>query len=219
MRSQPLFSPDGMAGVRRAASRLWCLLADLVAVIDPVFLALALRRGADAARTRRRFAASQGHLGSGVVVVALHRLEIEAGASVQDGCLLHCGGQDWSAGAGRIHLGARSYVGHHCVLYGAGEIHIGADVLLGPGVVITSQGHTFDDAGSPIRQQPHILAPVHIAEDVWIGAGALILPGVRIGRGAVVAAGAVVTRDVAALDKVAGVPARVVGRRGVVGRA
>lgn len=187
--------------------------ADLFAVCDAVFLATALRRAADGARARRRFAAAGGNLAAGAVVVNLDRLELGTGAVVQSGSLLHCGGLDWSAGRGRIQLGDRVYVGHDCILYGAGDLEIGSDVLLGPRVILTSQGHGFQARDITIREQPLMLAPVAVGNDVWIGAGAVVLPGIRIGQGAIVAAGAVVTRDVAPFQIVGGVPARVLSDR------
>ena len=138
----------------------------------------------------------------------LPRLHVGNGAVVQAGCLLHCGGLDWSSGHGRIVLGDRSYLGHGCVLYGAGDLQIGRDVLVGPRVVITSQGHGFETPGLAVREHALVLAPVVIGDDVWIGAGAIVVPGVTIGTGAIVAAGAVVTRDVLPYEMVAGVPAR-----------
>lgn len=183
-------------------------LADLVAICDPMFMALALRRAADGARARRRFAAAGGSLAAGATVVNLARLELGTGAVVQSGCLLHCGGLDWSTGQGRLRLGERTYVGHNSVLYGAGDLQIGRDVLIGPGVILTSQGHGFEKPGLKVCEHELVLAPVVIGDDVWIGAGAVVVPGVTVGEGAVVAAGAVVTRDVLPYQVVAGVPAR-----------
>jgi acetyltransferase-like isoleucine patch superfamily enzyme len=188
-------------------------VADLGSVCDPLFLGHALRQAGEAARAQRKFRAVGGSIASGSVVVGLERLQIEPGVVVQSGCLLHCGGQPWSDGRGHVRLGARAYVGHHCVLYGAGGLDIGLDVLLGPGVTITSQGHHFGTRAQPINRQPHLLAPVSIGDGAWIGAGAVVLPGVSIGAGAVVAAGAVVTCDVQPFHLVAGVPARVVRER------
>lgn len=194
--------------LRRIAKGVTDGLADLMAVFDPMFIATALRRAADRARARRRFAAVGGSFAAGATVVNLARLELGAGAVVQSGCLLHCGGLDWSAGRGRLRLGERSYVGHGSVLYGAGDLQIGRDVLIGPGVILTSQGHGFETPGLRVREHALVLAPVVIGDDVWIGAGAVVVPGVTVGAGAIVAAGAVVTRDVVPYQVVGGVPAR-----------
>lgn len=94
-----------------------------------------------------------------------------------------------------------------------GEIVIGENVIIGPNVVIRASNHNYERIDIPIREQGHISGKILIKEDVWIGANAVILPDVTIGRGAVVAAGAVVTRDVNDYEIVGGVPAKRVGSR------
>ena len=195
------------------AGRVARLLADLAAVIDLHGAVGRLRRSADAARLRRRARRGGGRIGTGVLVVAPDRVDLGPGVQVQDDCVLHAGGQDWSFGAGGIALGARAYLGHRCVLYGAGQITLEDDVLVGPGVLMTSQGHRFDRPDLPINVQPHHFAPVRVCNGAGVGAGAILLPGVTVGEGAVVAAGAVVRQDVPARAIVAGVPARVVRHR------
>jgi serine acetyltransferase len=158
---------------------------------------------------QRLLARHQGlRLGPGVVVRSPERLTLGRDVVVDAGAVLHCGGMDWSPG-GRIVMGDRVYVGPHAVLFGAGGIDVGSDVLISPGVVITSHQHTFGQPNRPMREQPIEFAPVVIEDDVWIGANAVILPGVRLGRGCVVGAGAVVTRDVIPGGVAIGVPARV----------
>ena len=94
-----------------------------------------------------------------------------------------------------------------------GGITIGDDVLIGPQVLVVSNNHVWTDRTRSIRSQGLDAAPIHIGDDVWIGGQAVVLAGVSIGAGAVVAAGAVVTEDVEPWTIVAGVPARAVGRR------
>jgi galactoside O-acetyltransferase len=144
-----------------------------------------------------------------VDVRAPERLELAPGVFVDYGVVLHCGGQEWSGGEGRIALGANTYVGPNAVLFGAGGIEIGDAVLISPGVVITSQQHSFALPGVDIRDQPLRFASVIIERDVWIGSSATILPGVRIGHGSVIGAGAVVAADVPPKSIALGVPARV----------
>ena len=127
--------------------------------------------------------------------------------------LLHCGGQEWSGGEGRISIGPNTYIGPTSVLFGAGGIEIGEGALISPAVVITSQQHSFEDRDTDIRDQPLRFAPVTIERDVWIGANATILPGVRLGHGCVVGAGAVVAKDVPPMTVVVGVPAQVARER------
>lgn len=89
-----------------------------------------------------------------------------------------------------------------------GNVRIGNNVIIGPRVIIHSANHKYDDPSIPIQKQGHIFERVLIEDDVWIGAGAIILPGVKIGKGSVIAAGSVVTKDVPPYTVVAGVPAR-----------
>lgn len=116
--------------------------------------------------------------------------------------------------AGRgLHLGAR------CHLWagpGTGRILIGDDVLFGPDIMVTAAGYRFND-GHPVTEQAMDEADVVIGNDVWIATGAVILPGVTIGDGAIVAAGAVVNRDVPPMTIVAGIPAKPVGQRQITG--
>lgn len=141
------------------------------------------------------------------------QLTLGPGTFLDVGVVLHCGGQDWSGGAGGIAIGAHSYIGPNSVLFGAGGISIGDAVLISPGTVITSQQHSFAARDVDIRNQPLRLDEVVIERDVWIGSNATVLPGVRIGRGSVIGAGAVITRDVAPMSVALGVPARVVRER------
>jgi maltose O-acetyltransferase len=113
----------------------------------------------------------------------------------------------------RLTIGTRTSVNRGCILHCGGGLTIGADVLIGPGVVIYSQNHRYEDAGRLISEQGYDRRPVRIEDGAWIAARAVVLPGVTVGRGAVVAAGAVVTRDVEPFSVVAGVPARVIGAR------
>lgn len=105
-----------------------------------------------------------------------------------------------------IELGARFYANHHCVMLDAAPIWIGDDVMLGPAVQIYTVTHPLDAA---LRQSGIEQAkPIQIGHRVWIGGGAIILPGVTIGEDAVIAAGSVVTKDVPAGTVVKGNPAR-----------
>ena len=117
-----------------------------------------------------------------------------------------------SAG-GSVVIGDRSGIGDYCSLFGQGGLTIGDDVMLASGVRILTAEHVTDRLDVPIRVQGETHAPTVLEDDVWIGANAVVLAGVRIGRGAIVAAGAVVTHDVAPYAVVAGVPARALKQR------
>ena len=94
-----------------------------------------------------------------------------------------------------------------------GLIRIGKQVAIGPGTVLRAANHCFDSLEKPIMLQGHLYGEIVIEDDVWIAANCTIIPGTRIGHGAVVGAGAVVTRDVEPYAIVGGVPARVIGSR------
>ncbi len=117
---------------------------------------------------------------------------------------------------GRIEIGHRVALNANVYLNACsgGTIRIGNDVLIGPNVVMRSSDHAFDDPDIVIRLQRHIPGTITIEDDVWIGANVTVVGGVTIARGAVVAAGAVVTRDVEPGVVVAGVPAKMIKRRG-----
>lgn len=105
-----------------------------------------------------------------------------------------------------ISFGSRVDVGENVIIRGGGGISIGNDVLIAAGAALVSQGHPI----CPPRWGCNVSKPISIGNEVWIGAHAVVLPGVTIGDGAVVAAGAVVSRDVPSYAVVAGVPARVI---------
>jgi acetyltransferase-like isoleucine patch superfamily enzyme len=93
-----------------------------------------------------------------------------------------------------------------------GPISIGNNVLFGPCASVISSNHGVA-RGELIRKQPGKDAPIHIGDDVWLGANVVVTAGVCIGDGAVVGAGAIVTHDLPPMSICAGVPARVIGYR------
>lgn len=115
----------------------------------------------------------------------------------------------------RIKLGNHVYMGPRCFINGQGRVEIGDGSILAPGVVILSSSHDCSDERLLPYSLDNVMAPVVVGRGVWIGWGALLLNGIHIGDGAVVGAGSVVTRDVAAGEIVVGNPARVVRQRDV----
>lgn len=111
-----------------------------------------------------------------------------------------------------LDLGPYAFVGPGCRFDLSARLEVGAHTLFGPGCFVTDHNHGID-AGLRIDQQPCATRPIRIGADVWLGAHVIVLPGVSIGDGAVAAAGAVLTADVAPGTIVAGVPAREIGQR------
>ncbi len=111
-----------------------------------------------------------------------------------------------------ISIGDNSGIGVNAFL--AGKIEIGKNVMMGPDVIVLTQNHKFDRLDIPMSQQGFKAdQPVKICDDVWIGVRAIILPGVTVGRGAIIGAGAVVTKDVSEYAIVGGNPAKVIRMR------
>ncbi len=110
-------------------------------------------------------------------------------------------------------------IGSHCnfaqgvFITGGGGVTIGNWVGLGPDVKIWSVNHRYDDPDTPWLRQGSIKKPVIIEDDVWLAANVFVMPGVTLGKGAIVSAGSVVTKSVPAYALVAGNPGRVVGWR------
>lgn len=109
-----------------------------------------------------------------------------------------------------VFLGDRVFVNVHCVFLDGAPIRIGSDTQIGPGVQLLTPDHPRD----PERRRTGVeqVLPVTVGENVWIGGGAIVCPGVTVGDDAIVGAGAVVVRDVPPRVVVAGNPARVVRR-------
>jgi acetyltransferase-like isoleucine patch superfamily enzyme len=112
----------------------------------------------------------------------------------------------------RLCIGDRVFIGAGCKINSILLFSIGEGTLIAPGCFIVDHNHGIA-ADRPISQQPCNPAPVVIAANTWLGAHVVVLPGVTIGEGAVVAAGSVVTNEVAPMTIVAGVPARYVRHR------
>ena len=136
-----------------------------------------------------------------------------------------------------IELGSESYFGFNCKLYaselssikigfnasfnsnvminarGKGKISIGNNVLIGPNVVLRSSNHSFKSTDKPIIKQGMKDGQIIVHDDVWIGSNVVILPNCEIGKGSIIAAGAVVTSNVDSYTVVGGVPAKLIKKR------
>lgn len=130
----------------------------------------------------------------------------QLGVEAEEGAIIWCGAR--INHPGRISIGRNSIVGPNTVLLSQGGIRIGANVNISGFSYLISQEHNVQSAGLETT-----LAEVVVEDYAWLATNVTVLPGVRIGRGAVVAAGAVVTRDVEACGIVGGNPARKIGSR------
>lgn len=107
-----------------------------------------------------------------------------------------------------IKTGSKVFFNFNCVVLDVAPVHIGSNVFFGPAVQIYTVNHPLEaKARNSMIEQAR---PVTIADDVWIGGGAILLPGVSIGKGSVIAAGSVVTKDIPPSVVAAGNPCRVI---------
>lgn len=154
------------------------------------------------------------HLGSGVVfepgVLVFHpeAIRIDDNVYVGHNTMLKAYHQN------TMEIGRDTWIGQGCFLHSAGGLTIGRAVGIGPMVKILTSQHAADETRLPVLHTKLDFAPVVIEDGADIGVGSIVLPGVRIGEGAIVGAGAVVTRSVPPYTVVAGVPAKVMRQRG-----
>lgn len=116
-----------------------------------------------------------------------------------------------------VSIGKHTYIGSNCVCQSThGQIHIGNHVMFGPGVHVHGGNHIIDRVGiymDEVTKEPGSDKTVIIEDDVWVGANAMILGGVHLGRGCVIGAGTVVTKDVQPYSVMVGVPAKCIKMR------
>lgn len=133
-------------------------------------------------------------------------IRVGRGCEIQDGARL----ETWG---GSIELQENTFVGPYVVIYGHGGVRIGKGCLISMHCRILSSNHTIPPIGVNIRSMSDVAMPTVIEDDVWLGAGATVLAGVRLHQGAIIGAGAVVTHDIPANAIAVGVPARVIRYR------
>lgn len=160
-------------------------------------------------------------VGEGAYIGPRSVLSGAAGAEIDIGEQVWIGADAELSALGRVEVGAHSSLQHRTQLHG--DVRIGAGFIGAAGLYVSSGWHEFRTAPAlPIRVQDRRKAqdgqmprsrPVSIGEDCWLGINVAVMPGVRIGRGCVVGANSVVTRDLAPYSIAVGAPARVIGQR------
>lgn len=197
-------------------SALFSLLRGVFLLRDPDLvrdLGERRRRLAELAGLRARFPQAKISMDVRLLAFEQSRIELGKGTSLGEGTVLSCG--DAENGFGEIEIGDGTWVGQYNNLRaGGGRIQIGRNCLVSQFCTLVASNHRIERS-APIQTQG--AAPdrrgVVLGDDVWLGAGVAVLPGVRIGDGAVIGANAVVTRDVPPYEIWGGVPAQRIGGR------
>jgi acetyltransferase-like isoleucine patch superfamily enzyme len=136
-------------------------------------------------------------------------ITIEGGTALGEGVVLEACGENTGE---KLIIRKGTYINRHTIVNAHGRVDIGQGCMIGPFCYITDGNHGMA-ADAPVRKQPMVVKPVVFEEDVWLGAHVTVLPGVRLGKGCVIGAGAVVNTDIPAGAIAAGIPARVIKYR------
>ncbi|MFH0863476.1 MAG: acyltransferase [Candidatus Gottesmanbacteria bacterium] len=112
-----------------------------------------------------------------------------------------------------IEIGDYTSINHHSVIDGRGGLKIGKYVMISNNVCVFTSSHSFQKRDKPMRFQAITQGRIVIEDDAWIGVNAVIMPGVTVGKGAIIAANAVVTNDVESYSIVGGIPAKLIKYR------
>lgn len=150
----------------------------------------------------------------GVKIDALSRGGIEVGENFSIGrnSIIECTGVIRELGE-KLTIGKNVGIAANAFISMRGPVTIGDDTIFGPNVAIHAENHNFNDAKVPIRLQGATRKGVTIGSDCWIGSNVKILDGVTIGNGCIIAAGAVVNKDIPDYSIAGGVPAKVIKKR------
>jgi acetyltransferase-like isoleucine patch superfamily enzyme len=153
-------------------------------------------------------------IGDNVEINALSKEGVKIGdnVSILKNTIIECTGVIRNLGEG-IEIGNNVGIAQNCFIQVRGKVTIKDNVIFGPGVSIFSENHIFDNPDLPVSLQGETRKGVVIEEGVWIGTKATVLDGVNIGKNSVVAAGAVVSKDVPPFSIVGGIPARIIKTR------
>ena len=138
-------------------------------------------------------------------------IQIGRGTEIQRLCRIYISEND--SLQPRLIIGSRVFIGQGTHLSVTQPMSIGNDTIIGAGSFLLTNNHRFDSREIPIRDQGYDTEPLDVGEDVWIGANCVIMPGIEIGKGAIIGAGSVLTKPVGCYEIWAGVPARKIGTR------
>lgn len=172
--------------------------------------ALAQRRERRRIEDWRRAANRDSAIDPSVLVTgnlaALAQVPIGSGTEIQRLCRIHLG--DGATDKPQLNIGERVFIGQGTHLSVMQPLTIGNNTIIGANSYLLTNQHRFTSRVISIRDQGYDCAPLTIGEDVWIGANCVIMPGLTIGRGAIIGAGSVVNKSVGEFEIWGGLPAR-----------
>ena len=145
--------------------------------------------------------------GAGVQIIGLNGTQIGQGSCIADHAWLNICLRD---GEPRLFIGRRVLVGRNSMLSSCGRLEIGDHCLLAPRVFVSDADHVYSNIARPYMDQGATSGAVVVEENCWLGIHAVVTGSITVGRGSVIAANAVVVRDVPPFCVVAGVPARII---------
>jgi acetyltransferase-like isoleucine patch superfamily enzyme len=188
-------------------------LVEPLSVLAGLFANLIFKRSRFGVERRVRGLLSASKFGTHGLAIDRH-IQIEGPLDMAEGVTLYGGSHYVSSSDNPVRIGAKSHIGRNSVLSGLGGISIGSGCAVSSGVLIYSISNQIGTPPElPIIDQPPLKDAVKVGNDVWIGAGAIILPGVTVSDHAVIGAGSLVNRDVPAWQIVGGVPAKIIRDR------
>ena len=195
----------GLALVRGGLRRPWLAKSE-----GPFFVG----RRVQLLNSRRLYVGKGVTLEDDVKIDALSRQGVHLGDNVSIGrfTVIECTGVITRLGEG-FRMGDNSNLGDYNFVGAAGGVTIGRNVLIGQGVRFHSENHVMERTDIPMKAQGVTNQGIVVEDDVWLGSGVILLDGVRVSAGAVVAAGSVVTKDVPSYAVVGGAPARILRYR------
>lgn len=140
-------------------------------------------------------------------VAPLNQMHIKGNARIHPSASLRNGKN--------IYLGRNSHINQFCCIWASRHavIRLGDNLLMGPGTKMFSSNHSMERKDIPMNVQPFLEKDINIGNDVWLGANVVVVAGVNIGDGAVIAAGSVVTKDISPYTIAGGIPAKPIKRR------
>jgi acetyltransferase-like isoleucine patch superfamily enzyme len=153
-------------------------------------------------------------IGDFVEINALSKLGVTIGNNVTilNNTIIECTGVIKEIGEGLI-IGNNVGISQNCFIQVRGKVEIGSNVMFGPYVSIFSENHGYTDTDTPMIEQETARMGVILGDDIWVGSGAKILDGVTLGKGCIVAAGAIVTKSFPEYSIVGGIPAKLLSSR------